>query len=48
MFKNLKKSSDGKISTKILATLLVLTLTLSNFVLLRFIFRKRFNFICSR
>ena len=48
MFKNLKKSNDGKISTKVLATFLVLTLTFSNFALLRIIFGKWFNFICNR
>lgn len=48
MFKNPKKLNDGKISTKVLATLLVLTLTFSNFALLRLIFGKWFNFICSK
>lgn len=48
MFKNLKKSKEGKISTKVLATFLVLTLTISNFALLRFIFGKWFNFICNK
>lgn len=48
MFKNLKKSNDGKISTKVLATFLVLTLTFSNFALLRFISGKWFDFVCNR
>jgi len=36
---NFKKSNSGKIRVKLLATLLVLTLTFANFALVRFIHR---------
>ncbi len=37
---NLKNSNTGKIRVKMLATLLVVTLTFANFALLRFLCRK--------
>jgi len=37
---NFKNSNSGKIRVKLLATLLVLTLTFANFALVRFIHRR--------
>lgn len=37
---NLKNLNTGKIRVKMLATLLILTLTFANFALLRFVYRK--------
>lgn len=37
---NLKYSNAGKIRVKVLATMLILTLTFANFALLRFIYGK--------
>ncbi|MDO5555886.1 MAG: hypothetical protein Q4G09_04410 [Clostridia bacterium] len=48
MFKNLKQLNAGKVKIKVIATLLVMTLTFTNFALLRFTARKIYGFICSR
>lgn len=37
---NFKNSNSGKIRVKLLATLLVLTLTFANFALVRFVLRR--------
>ena len=37
---NFKNSNTGKIKIKILATMLILTLTLANFVLLRKLYKQ--------
>lgn len=48
MFNNLKKLNDGKVKVKVLATLLVITLTFTNFALLRFIYGRSTNVVCGR
>lgn len=48
MFSNLKNLNAGKIKLKVMAILLVVTLTFGNFALLRFLHGKNINIICSR
>lgn len=48
MFNNLKKLCTGRTNVKVLATLLVLTLTFANFALLRFIHGRGINIVCNR
>ena len=40
---NFKNSNSGKIRVKLLATLLVITLTFANFALVRFIHRRIYS-----
>lgn len=46
MFDNLRKFNTGRIRVKVLAMLLVLTLTFTNFALLRFIHGRSVSIRC--
>lgn len=48
MFKELMKWNNGKTTGKVLATLLVITLTSANFVMLRKLYRRSVFVICNR
>lgn len=48
MFKELMKWNNGKTTGKVLATLLVITLTFANFAMLRSKYRRNISITCSR
>lgn len=48
MFNNLMNLNNGKTTGKVLATLLVMTLTFANFAMLRNKYRRNVFITCSR